>query len=296
VYDTQGIRDDGVDAVVRIPSADSGEPPKLIGFQVKSFDDMAKPGHLQDLKSQHSDAIRKVHGLEYYFIMLCTDIQRHRDRVRNVTPEFRSDGKVEIVEPQFAYTFLHHPATRIEAIVKRMVESSDAVFRDALTEVFAFDSPSARALVIYLTVESVLSGRGEFLQEDLASDRILEDVYSELREKQADQLEETAAKKEAALGRAEEEEENSEDDEDEEDFDDDEEGPVQIGEFRAQLAGDLDLIETSVVRQDSNSGSFHFHASQLRALTAVTADAIARFEYSRSELMNYAFDAMGIRD
>ena len=52
----------------------SDRTPQLIGFQVKSFNDMKNAGYLRDLKAQHSDAIRKVQGLVHYFIMLCTDI------------------------------------------------------------------------------------------------------------------------------------------------------------------------------------------------------------------------------
>jgi hypothetical protein len=62
IYDTQGIHDDGVDAVVRIPPTESDGTPKLIGFQVKSYDDMIKPGYLKDLKAQHSDATR-IHAV-----------------------------------------------------------------------------------------------------------------------------------------------------------------------------------------------------------------------------------------
>jgi hypothetical protein len=232
--------------------------------------------------------------------MLCTDIKRHRNQVRSVTTEFRSTANVEIIEPQFAYTFLHHPETRIDAIVKRMVESSDIVLKDALIEIAAFDSPSARALVVYLTVQSVLHSQFEFYQDQLLSELTLEGIYSELRERQAEQLAEYEEKKALAVEDQVEEDEAAED-VDDEDFDEDdsageEEGPVQILDFQDQLAADLDSIETGVVRQDSNSGAFHLHGDQLRASSAVISDAIARFQYSRPDLMNYAFDVMGIRD
>ena len=48
--------------------------------------------------------------------------------------------------------------------------------------------------------------------------------------------------------------------------------------------------------RDPDSGTFHLEVNQLRASIAVVADAIARFQYSRSELMNYAFDVFGVRD
>jgi hypothetical protein len=299
VYDTQGIHDDGVDAVVRIPLTESGGTPRLIGFQVKSYDDMNKPGYLKDLKAQHSDATRKVQGLDSYLIMLCTDMKRHRDRVRSVTSEFKSTANVEIIEPQFAYTFLQHPQTRIDAIVKRMVESSDFVFREALREVAAFENPSARALVVYLTVQSALHGQFEFYQDKLLTNLILERIYSELRERQAEQLQEYNEKKTLAaedLVESDEDAEGVDGDFDEDEFEDEEEEPAQMLDFQDQLAADLDLIEAGVVSRDSSSGAFHLHADQVRAVSAVISDAIARFQYTRPELINYAFDVMGIRD
>ena len=299
IYDTQGIHDDGVDAIVRIPQADSDGSPRLIGFQVKSYDDMNKPGYLKDLKAQHSDATRKVQGLEYYLIMLCTDIRKHRDRVRSVTNEFRSTPNVEVIEPQFACTFLQHPGTRIDAIVKRMVESSDMVFKEAQREIAAFDSPSTRALVVYLTVQSVLCSQFEFYQDQLLTDLVLEQIYTQLRERQAEQLAEYEEKRALAAKEQVEEDEPAEDEDewdfDDEDYEDEDEEPVQMMDFQDQLAVDLDLIE-AVASQDSNSGAFQLQADQLRASSAVIADAIARFQYARAELMNYALDVMGIRD
>lgn len=40
VYDTQGIHDDGSDVVLRYRSQNNDSGPDLIGFQVKSFDDL----------------------------------------------------------------------------------------------------------------------------------------------------------------------------------------------------------------------------------------------------------------
>ena len=313
IYDTQGIHDDGVDALIRIPSTTPDTIPRIIGFQVKSFDDMNKPGYLKDLKAQHSDAIRKVQGLDYYVIMLFTDMNKHRDRVRNVMTEFRSTPDTEVVEPQFAYPFLHQPETRIDAIATRMVESSDLVFREALSEMNSYEGPSARALVVYLTVESVVKSQFEFYQNNLAADPVLQQIYSELRVRQAEVLAEYVAKRnlevenridrdadeedfdEAESDAYEDEEDEFDDYEDEED-DSEEDEPAELLDFQDQLAADLDSIETIAGRQDSSSGAFHFQVDQLRALSAVVSDAMVRFQYSRSDLMNYALDVMGIHD
>ena len=63
VYDTQGIRDDGVDiALSHFPEGNSDEK-QIIGFQAKSFEDLAPTSYLQSIKAQHDDAFRKVKGL-----------------------------------------------------------------------------------------------------------------------------------------------------------------------------------------------------------------------------------------
>ena len=126
VYDTQGIHDDGSDIVVRYAPPDAVL--SLIGFQVKSFDDLAKKTYLQELKAQRDDTFRKVSGLQKYYIVVCTDTGTHRDKVRSIAAEFRSAHLTELVEPAYAFTFLHHRKTRVEALVKRLHEADAIVF------------------------------------------------------------------------------------------------------------------------------------------------------------------------
>ena len=59
VYDTQGIRDDGVDIALGYHPEGSSDERKIIGFQAKSFDDL-KPGtYLQSLKAQQGQSGRE---------------------------------------------------------------------------------------------------------------------------------------------------------------------------------------------------------------------------------------------
>src|SRR5689334_13143362 len=90
VYDTQGIHDDGSDIVLRCYPEGSATESELISFQVKSFDDLAKKTYLQELKAQRDDSFRKVIGMRYYFIMLCTNAEAHREKIRSIMSEFRS--------------------------------------------------------------------------------------------------------------------------------------------------------------------------------------------------------------
>lgn len=309
IYDIQGIRDDGADIIVRIPATEGEENDRLLGFQAKSFGDMSKPTHMQDLKAQRDDAFRKIIGLEYYFIFLCTDMAKHKDRVRSVMAEFKSADRTEVIEPAFAFTFLHHPITRIDAFVKRSLEAGDMVFRDALEEVRGFAGPSSQALVILLAVNSILSGKSLFHIEELLGEKALRDIYDELREKQKATLALDAEELEALDFDSDEEndpdgenepdrdfEEGEMSEEDSDDWEDSEEPQMPIAEFQDQLTIDLELIDSLATSEPKGSEGIQFLGTELRALTAVITDAIARYGYNKSELVNYMYDVMGIRD
>lgn len=284
VYDTQGIHDDGSDVVLRY-CPESGEKEfELICFQVKSFDDLLSKAYMQELKAQRDDSFRKVIGLQWYFLLLCTDNEKHKDKIRSISSEFRSADRTEIIEPAFAYTFLHHPKTRVEALVKRTMEADDLVFRRAL-EFLDSSSPSARALTVFLAVKSAITGATHFTLDQLLSELTLRRTYDELRERQSALLEESLADSR---------ETGDEETDEEKDWDDIEE-PPQVGEFQDQLAADLELLEGDVELNPS-SESLDLRLDQMRPLNAVIVDALARYEYNEDQLMSYMFSLMGVQD
>lgn len=168
------------------------------------------------------------------------------------------------------------------AFVKRSVEAEDLVFRQALLDLDAFENPSARALVLYLAVKSIISGTIEFQLEELLSNPVLHSIYGELRSKQALLLEESRRRKPRRMR--------------DDDWWDEEWQPPQIAEFDEQLAADLEEMETSAVNPVIGTQSICFLSDQMRALNAVITDALARYEYNESQLIEYMLDVMGIRD
>lgn len=252
VYDMQGPRDDGSDVVLRCRAKNDGAEPELISFQVKSFDDLAKKNYMQELKAQRDDSFRKVRGLRYYFLLVCTDGKAHRDRVRNIMAEFRSAVRTEVIEPTFAYTFLHHPKTRVDAFIKRLMEADDYVFRRAL-ESLNLPSPSARALAVFLSAKSVFTGLTRSNLDHLLSDASLRSIYKELQ---------------------------------------DEEESTPVWDFEDQLAGDLEIMENVLVERDSASDDICLRADEMRPLNAVATDALVRYDYNGPELFSYMFDLM----
>jgi hypothetical protein len=286
VYDTQGIRDDGVDIALRYSPEGESDEQRLIGFQAKSFNDLARPDYLKELKAQLDDAFRKVRGLSYYFIVLCTDAKAHKDKIRQIEAEFRIADRTEIIEPAFAYTFLHYPKTRIEAWIKRTFESEDVVFRRAL-DALALTGPSARALAIFLSVKYVRNGYQRHQWDGLARDSILRSVYEEIRNRQEELLDvanQLALERNIA---------RTQGDDDHENYEDEELDPPQVKEFDQQLIEDVEILGNDL-EVDSNSNEIVLRTQPLLPVIAVISDALARYEHNESELMSYMFSVMGV--
>jgi len=220
--------------------------------------------------------------------LLCTDAEKHAKKVQNIQAEFRSAERTKVIEPRLVYTFLNSPVTTAEALVKRIRQADDIVFRNALDSLDQ-SSPSSQALAIFLAVKAVLTGERQFSETDVLSASDLRRVYEELRDKQAQLIE-------GALD----DNDVSSDFELTEPEDDygfrDEEPVIRIAEFETQISEDLELLETDVIERDSDSNKLVLKTEQLRALTAVITDALARYEYAESELMSYMFSVMGVMD
>jgi hypothetical protein len=292
VYNTQGILDDGTDIAVRYRTSDEGdEERELIGFQAKSYGDLSKPDYMEKLKAQAFDSINKVHGLSYYYILLCTDAEEHANKIQNINATFRSTEKTKIIEPRLAYTFLKSPPTTAEAFVKRTMQAEDIVYRKALDSL-GQSSQSAQALAIFLAIKAVLTGQKEFSHTEIVSDGALRRVYDELREKQALLLE--SAQDDEASGLVEEDAETE--DEDDPYFYEDEEEVPRVAEFEPQITEDLETLEGDLIDRDTGSGTFALKTDQLIALSAVISDALARYDYSESELRAYMLSIIGILD
>lgn len=291
VYNTQGILDDGTDIAVRYRTSNEGdEEREIIGFQAKSYGDLSKPDYMEKLKAQAFDSINKVHGLSYYYILLCTDAEEHAKKIQNINATFRSTEKTKIIEPRLAYTFLKSPTTTAEAFVKRTMQAEDIVYRKALDSL-GQSSQSAQALAIFLAVKAVLTGQKEFSHTEIVSDGALRRVYDELREDQALLLE--SAQDDEASGLIEEDVE-TEDEDDPYFYEDEEE--LRVAEFEPQVTEDLETLEGDLIDRDTGSGTFALKTDQLIALSAVISDALARYDYSESELRAYMLSIIGILD
>jgi hypothetical protein len=172
------------------------------------------------------------------------------------------------------------------------MQADDIVFRKALDSLDQ-SSQSAQALGIFLAVKAVLTGQREFSHTDVVSDSALRRVYDGLREKQAELIEGALDDNEV---RENDERDMESEDEDDLDFDEDEHAVIRVAEFEPQITEDLETLEADLIDRDGGSDTFALKTDQLRALNAVITDALARYEYTESELMAYMFSIMGILD
>jgi hypothetical protein len=292
VYDTQGIHDDGSDLILRHREDSTGNGDyELISFQVKSYDDLNKKTYMQELKAQHDDTFRKVIGLQHYFIILCTctDEDVHKNKIRNIAAEFRSAYRTEIIEPEFSYTFLHHPQYRVDAIVKRTLEADDIVFKKAI-EIIEFTSPSARALATFIAVQFAAEGKHSFDQSILMTDQALRSVYGQLRERQEKLLENFYAthpkKRLRRTYRASMTNESHEEDEE----------PIQIANFEEQVAEDLAILEDDLIDLDMTSDTVVVRGDSIMPLAALIMDALVRYNYTAETVLPYMFGLVGVLD
>jgi hypothetical protein len=228
-----------------------------------------------------------------YFLILCTDGLEHKNKIRNIAAEFRSAKKTEVIEPGFAYTFMHHPQTRIDAFVKRTLEAEDIVFKKAL-DIIELPSPSARALAIFIAVQFA-TGKTSIDQNLITTDHSLKTIYDELRIRQANLLKEFEAAEEERKNKLPTVEANEKDQE-ENDWYKDEEEPEQIAEFEEQVVHDLDLLEDDLIDLETTSNQVIVRAKEILPLSAIIIDAFVRYEYDESEILPYMFNLFGVLD
>lgn len=179
VYDTQGIRDDGTDVLIRCTERHLPKP-SIIGFQIKSHDDLRERDYLQNLKAQRDDSFRKVQGLDHYYIVICTDAEKDKNRIRNIAAEFRSADRTIVVEPTFALTFLSLYQSRIDAFIKRALTADDWVLKRAL-DTLKMSSPTASGLAVYLIVKQLVDNQEPISVETLQDCQSLRQFYREAR-------------------------------------------------------------------------------------------------------------------
>ncbi len=157
VYDTQGLRDRGIDVLARYRrEADADGPCSYIGFQIKSFRDLEEQGWLKNLKAQVYEAHLHADMADFY-VLLCTDGIAHRAKLRDARAELATDPSTHVVDPEFVGSFIDLSPYEIGGYLKRKLSEDDPVIIEALAAVEGLSLPEA-AIVIELAVLHYLDG------------------------------------------------------------------------------------------------------------------------------------------
>ena len=145
-YDIQGFRDMGTDVLIRVTEE---EETRYICFQIKSEDDLSKKGFLKTLKSQLFDCESHFQILSEYYILLCCDGRKNKEKIRLIKGEFAKKDRVFVIDPEFGLTFLRLKTIHIDALIKSILGHEDIVIKEASSLVSGL-TPTERGVAYYL--------------------------------------------------------------------------------------------------------------------------------------------------
>ena len=157
VYDVQGVRDHGVDLVLKYENDNES---RKIGFQVKSFSDINEEHWQTKLKAQMFEAeAYHGHGMDDFYVLFCTDIEQHRDKLRNVTADLAANTKFVChpISPPKILHFLKLGDAEIGAYIKRRLSEHDYVFTEATDSLEGLSLPEG-AMAIEGIVDILFDG------------------------------------------------------------------------------------------------------------------------------------------
>lgn len=265
-YDTQGLRDQGIDVLLRYSdNKPESESSQYIGFQIKSENDLHDKGWLTKLKAQVLDAKSHV-NMEDYYIIVCINLNlnKNHDILRNIQAEFAKVEGVHVVRPEFVLTFLKLSSQHIGAYLKAKLSSEDQVYKSA-HELFIDLTPHQGAILIELVVSYYLEAIEEYDLLELQQTSFVQSVYSDLPNLIIDYYY------------------------DEDDFDDEFEENKNIENCWNE---DIDSLESKFIEIESRENVVKIKNYEIAALTAITLDGNVRYGYQGKELKNYLFRAL----
>ena len=263
-YETQGIRDHGIDVLLRyrVGEEDEGDT-RYIGFQVKSYSELYEEGWLTKLKAQVLDASNYV-TMEDFYIMLCTDATKHISKIRDLQAELSKTEGTYIVRPEYALNFYRLSPQRIGAYLKAKLSEQDQVYREAF-ELLTELTPHQSAIVIEMVVAHFLEGRSFWKAQELRQQELIQSLYSDLPNLPIEYF--------------------LEDEDDKEDI-----GPEEDLEF-AWLE-DLEVLQLGFIDLDSRADTVKLKFNEVTPVAAITLDGYVRYGYEGVDLRNYLMETL----
>ena len=263
-YDTQGPWDHGVDIAIRRHN-EKDEFDSLIGFQIKTTDDLLEPGYLMKLKAQQCES-SLIKGLQQYYIVICVHEEAHKNRLRAIEAAFKNMPRTKIIEPSFADYFLSLSQERIDAYIHRTLAGGDVVLKKAL-ETVDFNSRMTGAVLVFLTVSFYIERGGPVDLTTLMASDTLKGVHNRLMSKSIY-------------------------------YDDDmrllDESAEVTFDFESQIQHDLEILGEGFIVFDGQSITVQFE--QVVSLVAIATDALVRYEYPPQSVTPYLLDLLNLSE
>jgi hypothetical protein len=264
-YDTQGVRDHGIDVLLRY-GAQGEKQMRYIGFQIKSHTDLEERDWLTKLKAQILDAKNHV-SMEDLFIVLCTDARLHIDKLRMVQGELSKDETTHVVRPEYCRTFYRLCPQRIGAFIKTHLSEEDLVYRLA-SNAMSDLTPHQAAIVVELVVGHFVEGVSTWNVQDLRQREFLASTYTNLPNLPIDYF---WAEK------------------------DKEANDIQVDcerdEDKAWIS-DLEGLESLFIQLDTRADTVSLIEKGLVPLAALALDGCVRYGYTGDDLRKYLMETL----
>lgn len=175
-YDIQGIRDRGVDVIIDIEDAETGEG-GIIGIQLKSFKDLEKKDYLQTIKSQLFEAYSQ-RNVSFMYLVLCTDEKKHKDKIRYINSDAIGikGMKVYVIQPRQALGFYNASELELYARTKRQLMPNDELIHLS-DKLFNRLSIYEASILIEAVVQYISNSTKRHSPHDLIGNPFVQDVY-----------------------------------------------------------------------------------------------------------------------
>ena len=179
-YDIQGVRDSGIDVLLKYEDEESGT--HYIGLQIKSYNDIKEKDWLTKLKAQILEA-KGSWNLDDFFIVFCTDAKEHQNKLRNASADIIkfAGEEVHIVEPSKALNFFRLNSLEILIQVQNHYRADDPVTERAKNSLEAFNLLESLIVIeaaVNFLIDSSMDMEPETLFEALLPQSIQEKYYN----------------------------------------------------------------------------------------------------------------------
>lgn len=275
-YDVQGFNDRGTDVLLSYyRDNEEGEPErKFIAFQIKSLDDLKRTDYLREIKAQCIESLSAFGDkLDQYYILLCTNKQKHINKIRQIKNAFSSTDRVTVIDPSYAITFIRLSPLRINSVVSTMLRDDDIVYERAINILMDF-SPSEIAVFLAIVYEALLKRKRFVNLNEISQLNFLVDAFDKVPDYGKGYYDVL----DSHLN-----------------YNDQEDLPIDLKrDYQIRFAEAIDSLDGHLFSIDGDSHEIVIDFEYSLPVQAVLLESAVRYEYTGDQLLSYVFDSLRI--